>query len=272
MTCVGLLGLAIGHGTASDRDNRRSGQKIDDEQLLKGLAALARRIGQPLGRMDNITRENLYFLWSVERVGMLFALPTIGGKDWYRWAAEKLVANQLPNGAWDQGQYHGSSQPLDTCLALLVLKKANFTRDLTDALPFKPSKLDQVVLTELESGTRMPDPGPKTPSETPKTTPSETKPHPPRETDPPVSPSSGLPRDPVPPQPTQPLQQSPSPDAKSAEAPASTAAGEERGKVGLWVALAMVLAGSAFVACGLYLRSARRTGRGSLVSPKAEHL
>ena len=50
---------------------------------------------------------------------MLYGFDLIGGKDWYRWGAEILVANQQPNGNWQNGGYPGSSNTLDTCLALL---------------------------------------------------------------------------------------------------------------------------------------------------------
>ena len=31
---------------------------------------------------------------------MLFNLPDIGGKDWYRWGAEGLITNQKKDGWW----------------------------------------------------------------------------------------------------------------------------------------------------------------------------
>jgi len=47
--------------------------------------------------------ENLYFLWSVERVAVLYDLKTIGGKDWYGWGAQILLANQRGAGNWTGG-------------------------------------------------------------------------------------------------------------------------------------------------------------------------
>jgi hypothetical protein len=78
--------------------------------------------------------ENLYFLWSVERVAMLYNLKTIGGKDWYDWGAQLLVQNQLAEGSWRSKQYHGSAPIIDTCFALLFLKRSNLVQDLTDNL------------------------------------------------------------------------------------------------------------------------------------------
>ena len=43
---------------------------------------------------------DLYFLWSVERVGVIFDLQKIGGKDWYDWGVDIILANQQPDGSW----------------------------------------------------------------------------------------------------------------------------------------------------------------------------
>jgi hypothetical protein len=147
MTCSGLLGLAVGHGliAGASSSNRPSAK---DTAIKKGLDALSQHIGRPLGDPPGriarrparraITRSpiNLYFLWSVERVGMLYGLRTIAGKDWYHWGAEMLVDHQDANGGWMCDGYHGTSFQTDTCFALLFLKRANLTRDLTQRLQF----------------------------------------------------------------------------------------------------------------------------------------
>ena len=89
---------------------------------------------------------SLYLLWSIERVGVLFDLPTIADKDWYRWGAEVLVANQSDQGAWPEGGgYPGATPPINTSLALLFLRRANLVFDLTTRLPFKPNDLGQSI-------------------------------------------------------------------------------------------------------------------------------
>ena len=77
---------------------------------------------------------NLYFLWSVERVGVIFNLKKIGGQDWYTWGSEILVANQDANGSWAEGRFHGSHPVVNTSFALLFLKRANLAKDLTAKL------------------------------------------------------------------------------------------------------------------------------------------
>src|SRR5262249_46951967 len=91
MTCVGLLGLAIAHGVAHEfsagemtakKDPKQDGLKrppLKDQAIEKGLTALARAIGFPAKVMPKkIAQGNLYMLWSVERVAVLYNLHKIG--------------------------------------------------------------------------------------------------------------------------------------------------------------------------------------------------
>ena len=77
--------------------------------------------------------KTYYFLWSLERVAVALDLDTLGGKDWYGWGSEVLLANQAADGSW-HGEYAG---PVDTCFALLFLKRTNLTADLTAGLKGK---------------------------------------------------------------------------------------------------------------------------------------
>jgi hypothetical protein len=184
MTAVGLLGLAVGHGLAGDAGQAK---QVPDPRIVAGFVALTRHVRVPAGRMRNLQQVNLYFLWSVERVGVLYDLPTIGNKDWYRWGAEILVANQQADGNWTGGGYHGANDAIDTCLALLFLKRANLAQDLTTKIPFQPEDLSQEIARKLPS------------------TPVEEKPRPPdKPADPPVVKPTTAATDPKPPQPKTP--------------------------------------------------------------------
>jgi hypothetical protein len=147
MTCVGLLGLAVGYGIrlppgGNDR------KPADLDRIHAGFAALSKNVGKPAGAWRNLPLNDLYFLWSVERVAVLYNLPAIGEHDWYRWGAEMLIANQQKRGFWTGGGYPGASSTLDTCLALLFLKRANFVADLTAklCLQIKPEELNQSII------------------------------------------------------------------------------------------------------------------------------
>jgi hypothetical protein len=73
---------------------------------------------------------DLYFLWSLQRTALVYDLRTVGGKDWYAWGASLLVAAQHSDGCWADA-FPGVP---DTCFALLFLKRANLTDDLTGKL------------------------------------------------------------------------------------------------------------------------------------------
>jgi len=142
MTCVGLLGEAMGHGVSPeivgiDPNNPKAvilRPALHDPKIQHGLKALGRSIGEPSMTEKKFAMQNLYFMWSVERVAMLYDLKTIDGKDWYGWGAQILVHNQDTSGAWPSSSYHGASPPLNTCFALLFLKRSNLVQDLTSNL------------------------------------------------------------------------------------------------------------------------------------------
>jgi len=73
---------------------------------------------------------DLYFLWSVERVGVIYSLPKFGDTDWYGWGVPIILAQQRADGSWHD-RFPGVP---DTCFALLFLRRANVAQDLTDKL------------------------------------------------------------------------------------------------------------------------------------------
>jgi hypothetical protein len=159
MTAVGLLGLAVGHGLAAPARGAGVHRQAKDPAILKGFVALSKHIGRPTGQWQGHAQPNLYYLWSLERVAVLYNLERIADKDWYRWGAEVLVANQQPAGNWQNGQYWGSSPVLDTCLALLFLQRANLARDLAEKLPFNPGDLNTAVTDQAKKEADKATPG-----------------------------------------------------------------------------------------------------------------
>jgi hypothetical protein len=148
MNAAGLLGLAVGHGLIAGADPTKGPTTAKDPAIQAGLKSLsthldetpvAPRLGRrPVGRRPLRVGlggdRSCYFLWSVERVGVLYNLPVINDSEWYPWGVDILLPRQQ-NGAWLGGV--GNS---DTCLALLFLKRANLTRDLTTRLNFQLSE------------------------------------------------------------------------------------------------------------------------------------
>src|SRR5579884_638671 len=161
MTCAGLLALAIADGaTLEQARQRKPDAKLTDiskdKNLSKGLEALGAVIENPRGIKPAVTVKNFgppgappvfdpatrvggrsyYFLWSLERVAVALDLKTIGNKDWYNWGAEILLESQAADGSWN-GDYGAGG--VDTCFALLFLKRANFVSDLTASIKGKIS-------------------------------------------------------------------------------------------------------------------------------------
>jgi hypothetical protein len=93
----------------------------DDKEVLKGL--------QWMNKHFSVTENPIlgkqwhyYYLYGVERAGMLFGTEQIGSHKWYREGADYLLANQSGDGRWND--------VVDTCFAILFLRRA--TRKLND--------------------------------------------------------------------------------------------------------------------------------------------
>ena len=92
MTCSGLLGMAVAHGVKQKAGDKK--KAVDDPVIKRGLAMLGRAIGQP----NDERPLDLYFLWSMERVAVLYNVEKIGGKDWYAWGSRDILAAQSADG------------------------------------------------------------------------------------------------------------------------------------------------------------------------------
>ncbi len=151
MICVGLLGLAIGRGLKSTTPGALRSDKVD-LPVIAGLAALSQDIGVAAAGLGDIACRGPYYLWSVERVAMLYNLPTIGDKDWYRWGAGILVTSQRPSGEWRAFSVSINGLPtvnhgpiVNTSFALLFLKRSHPMKELTPKLLFTAKELNQGV-------------------------------------------------------------------------------------------------------------------------------
>jgi hypothetical protein len=71
------------------------------------------------------------------------------------WGAEILVGHQQPDGSWKDGGQHVDHPVLSTSLALLFLKRANLTPDLSKRL-----LVDPAALTATVAAPKSPSPAP----------------------------------------------------------------------------------------------------------------
>lgn len=143
MTCAGLMGLAMGFGAkglkdGSDKDARLDAEAISKDPVLQGglkrvgdyLVGAAR--GAPRDQaqaQENDLDHNLYFMWSLERVGMAYGLATVGRVDWYDWGSKILVRSQNRDGSWVDRSGHAVMPENATAFALLFLCRADLTQD-----------------------------------------------------------------------------------------------------------------------------------------------
>jgi hypothetical protein len=91
---------------------------LDNASELRGLL------------FDGDNWGDLYFLWSLERMAVIYDLKKVGDVDWHEWGTDIILKAQAPDGSWRE-RFPGLP---DTCFALLFLKRANIVKDLTDKL------------------------------------------------------------------------------------------------------------------------------------------
>ena len=137
MTCAGLLGLAVGRGLDRQGDNPRG--EVKDEAINKALVYIGQLVGKPAVLRGGVRKGSLiaaqgwgdlYCLWSLERMAVVYDLKTVAGKDWYAWGSDIIMNAQSADGSWHEA-FPGVP---DTCFALLFLKRVNIVQDLTAQL------------------------------------------------------------------------------------------------------------------------------------------
>jgi len=72
--------------------------------------------------------HHYYYLYALERAGMLYGTEKLGKFDWYLEGAKFLLENQVEDGSWNK-------KPVDTCFAILFLRRA--TRPLVASVDKK---------------------------------------------------------------------------------------------------------------------------------------
>lgn len=124
MTCAGLTSLIVAESELFalgklDATMRGDLARAKREGLAWLQANWSPRVSTPAS--GYWTTFYHYYLYSVERVGVLYGIKRLGGHDWYLEGAQLLLDTQLADGHWVGDDMH----PLtDTAFALLFLKKA----------------------------------------------------------------------------------------------------------------------------------------------------
>jgi len=94
------------------------GKYAQNLPLAKGLAWMIRNFS--VQRNPGRNSWYYYYMYALERVGMISGMRAFGRYDWYRLGAAELVGKQDNMGSWGRGQ-----QIYDTAFGLLFLAKGN---------------------------------------------------------------------------------------------------------------------------------------------------
>lgn len=89
-----------------------------DKTLEAGLAKLAKDY--------DLAEENLYYMYTLERIGLAYGMKYISTRDWYREGAALLIGRQEPRGSWNLGHWFTASDmtpTVHTAFALLFLAR-----------------------------------------------------------------------------------------------------------------------------------------------------
>ncbi len=127
MTCAGLASVIIAleqleyHRKAKVADRTRSRRAFGDGISWLQTHWFCRAGGQLPGSM-----VDGYLLYSIERVGVLARIRSIGKVDWYQWGARVLLTSRLQSGKW-KGRW---GDVVGTSFALLFLKKATLPAEV----------------------------------------------------------------------------------------------------------------------------------------------
>lgn len=90
MTCAGIASLHL-LGRRHETPGARCGEYEYDRVLERGLTAMVGQVRSDAG-LSHFGFGSGYALYALERVGMFLDLKEIGGVDWYRWGATRILS------------------------------------------------------------------------------------------------------------------------------------------------------------------------------------
>ena len=139
MTSAGLFCMAVAEAHRIREQLKSSGKSeagtttsLMENQTFKRAFT---RTGQFAPAVAGGTQR--YFMWSIERVGVLLGLEKIGNTEWYKAGSAGLLKEQKEAGNWavtGPGSEVDTDGLADTSFALLFLRKANLGSDISRLL------------------------------------------------------------------------------------------------------------------------------------------
>ena len=119
MTTSGIVSLMICKAALEGTPIWRKYRKQVEQAIRDGVAWLAHNF--TVSRNPNKGGYHFYYLYGMERAGVLTLTRLFGKHNWYKEGAEFLLAHQRPDGSWHE---QGDSPLIATAFAILFLKKA----------------------------------------------------------------------------------------------------------------------------------------------------
>ena len=127
---AGAIGSLCIYLYIKDNDDGRRRTWKKDKDVHEGLQWMAKNFSVTYNpgkyehgdRAENSQHQYHYYLYAMERAGMLYGTEIMGSHEWYPEGAKVLIESQGKDGAWG-----GTRQ---TCFAILFLKRATAPLDV----------------------------------------------------------------------------------------------------------------------------------------------
>lgn len=100
----------------------------EDKDILEGLQWMNKH-WSVTENPEFGSKHYYYYMYGMERVGMLFDTEVIGSHKWYREGAEQLLKDQKDDGSWG-AEVVKARNVVDTCFAILFLRRATRRLDV----------------------------------------------------------------------------------------------------------------------------------------------
>jgi hypothetical protein len=122
---AGSVGTLCMWDYIKDNDDGKKKSWKNDKNVLNGLQWMAKNFSvtynpgpyEHAQMAKDSKNQYLYYMYALERAGLLYGTEMMGTHKWYPEGAKVLIETQGANGAWGDGT-------VDTCFAILFLKRA----------------------------------------------------------------------------------------------------------------------------------------------------
>jgi hypothetical protein len=122
MTCAGVGCLIIAKSILGKGVLGKKGGDAVDQSIYDGFAWLSTHWSVDTNPEQGVARH-YYHLYGLERTGTLGLYEKVGSHYWYKEGAAVVLKDQRADGSWDQKDEIAPTNIIDTCYALLFLRR-----------------------------------------------------------------------------------------------------------------------------------------------------